>query len=449
VKTRTLLAVLLSVLVVTAAKAQSSSEQKPAPPADRALQQLVEQLGDPDYRKRDIAADLLKAEGVKALPVLRAALKDPDAEVRRRLMELIPSIETAAILAPKRVTLSVKDKPLKQIFDELTKQTAYKFEFHQNNPSAKYSFDFDNVTYWEALEQITKKTGQELQQGYGDDIVRFYYRGEGAGSPFTYRDDSFRFTATNFQLYKTLDLTQPGHGVNARSENLTFMFAVQSEPKLPLLGVGEPRLTAAFDADKKSMLVPSNPGDPNEWEGRRGYYVGRYGNGNRMWYIQTQVNLVRVSEKTTSVKELRGTLPVTLLAEQKPHVVAEKLLKAKGAKATVGSTTIHIEEASAVANTNQIQVRLSFTEDTAGNQNDYSWQNSIYQRLEVQDEKGQKYQVYGQNWGHQTPTSMQITYTFAPMDPNKKSSADAKLVFYEWKVLQHQLNFEFKDLPLP
>ena len=130
-----------------------------------------------------------------------------------------------------------------------------------------------------------------------------------------------------------------------------------------------------------------------------------------MWYMQTQVNLNRVSERTTSVKLLRGTLPVTLLAEQKPHIISANLLKGKGTKVTVGSTTLHVEEVTAVANTNQVTVHISFTEDTGGNPNDYSWQNSIYQRLEVLDAKGVKYQVYGQNWGNSNANSMQITFT--------------------------------------
>jgi hypothetical protein len=453
VKTATLVAAFVCLALAAAVGGQpSSSDKKPSGPS---VDQLIEQLGDPDFRKRDKAGDLLKVEGVKALPALREALKNPDPEIRRRLVDLIPAIESDAILAPKRVTLSMKDKPLNEIFAELTKQTGYHYEFQHNQPNSKFTLDLKNATYWEAVDEIGKSTGMDLQQGYGDDHVRFYYRGDNTpASSYSSTDGGFRFTAISFQSYKSVDLTQRGRGVNTRSESLTFMFAVQSEPKLPILGLSEPHLTAAFDNEKNSMLIASDPNEAMEWEGRGkwgrgGRLISRYGNGQRMWYMQTQVNLNRGSEKATAVKELRGTIPVTLLAEQKPHVVAENVLKAKGTKAVIGTTMLHIEEATAVPNSNNIQVKVTFNEDTGGNQNDYSWQNAIWQRLEVQDAKGNKYQVYGQNWGNSGPNSMQITFTYGPMDQTKKPEGDVKLIFHEWKLMQHQLKFEFKDLPLP
>jgi hypothetical protein len=451
VRTTTLLAAFVLLVLAAAAGGQTSSPDKADnKPTGPTVEQLVEQLGDPDFRKRDLAAEMLKSEGLKAVPAMKAALKHPDPEVRRRLVDLIPTIETAALLAPKRVTLKAKDKTLNEIFAELSKQTGYRYEFQHNNPNGKFTVDLDNATFWEAVDQVGKQTGMVLQQGYGDDHVRFYWAGggNGGGSPYTCTDGGFRFAATGFQMYRHVDLTQPGRGGN-RSESLTLMFTIQSEPKLPLLGLGEPRLSAAFDNEKHSMLQPSNPNEGIEFEGRHGRFVSRYGNGNRMWFTQSQVYLVRASEKATKLAVVRGVVPVTLLAEQKPHVVAEKILEAKGKKATVGTTTLHVEEVTAVPNTNQISVRLTINEDTGGNPNDYSWQNSIYQRIEVQDAKGNKFQLYGTNWGNSGPNSLQMTLTYAPMNPNQKPEGDVKLIFQEWKVIQHQLKFEFKDLPLP
>jgi hypothetical protein len=446
VKIRTVLAAFfVVVLAATVGGQPSSTEKKPTSPMP---DQLVEQLGDPDFRKRDQAAELLKTEGVKVLPTLRANLKHHDPEVRRRLMELIPNIEVTAQLAPKRVTLKAKDMALKDLMAELGKQTGYTYEFNHNNPEQKFSFDLNNRTFWETVDEINKQTGLDYQANYGDDRVRLYQ--QGGNSPYSYTDGAFRFSAVNFQLYKHVDLMQRNPGANRRSESLTFSFAVQSEPKLPMLGMGQPRVTAAFDNEKNSMLIPSNPNEGiEEFEGRRGRYYSRYGNGNRMWYMQTAVNLIRPSEKANGVKVLRGTIPITLLAEQKPHVVADNVLKGKGKKLTVGTSTITIEEANAIANTNQVSIKITFNEDTGGNPNDYSWQNSIYQRLEVQDAKGNKYQLYGTNWGNSNANSLQMTMTYAPMDQTKKPEGDVKLIFYEWKVMQHQLNFEFKDLPLP
>jgi hypothetical protein len=458
VKTKTLLAALLMTIVLAVAGAQPPGTDKKAPPSpeikaevhadpkvEERVRELVDQLGDPDFRKRDLASDEIKAEGIKALPVLRASLKNPDAEIRRRLVELIPAIETAAILAPKRITLKMKDKTPNEIFAEFGKQTGYLFDVYHPQPDSKYTVECNNLTFWEAMDRLNKTMGLEQQQGWGDEHVRLQPRN--TSEAFVYTDGAFRFRANSFQLYKHVDLTQGNRGAANRSESLTFMFSIQSEPKLPILGIGQAHLTAAFDSEKNSMLIPSNPDDGVQWEGRR--VITRYGNGSRMWYQQSQVNLNRVSEKATTVKVLRGTLPMTLLAEQKPHVIADKILEAKGKKAVVGTTTIHVEEVTKVPNTPQFNVRLTFNEDTGGNPNDYSWQNSIYQRLEVLDAKSNKYQIVGQQWGNSNGTSLQVTLTYGPVDQTKKVEGDVKLVFMEWKVLQHQVNFEFKDLPLP
>ena len=71
-----------------------------------------------------------------------------------------------------------------------------------------------------------------------------------------------------FSCTSSVDTGESRPGRQSASESLTFSFAVQSEPKLPLLGVGQATLTAAFDSDKNSMLIPSNANEYNEWDGR-------------------------------------------------------------------------------------------------------------------------------------------------------------------------------------
>jgi HEAT repeat protein len=53
------------------------------------LATLVKQLGDDDFNVRDRASAELRALGVRALPALRRAAEDPDAEVKRRAQDCI------------------------------------------------------------------------------------------------------------------------------------------------------------------------------------------------------------------------------------------------------------------------------------------------------------------------------------------------------------------------
>src|SRR5437660_11991912 len=68
----------------------------PAGPAD--LDQLIRQLGDPAYPKREEASRRLTDLGESALPALRAAMKSPDPEIRRRAEAIV---HTLTYLSPE------------------------------------------------------------------------------------------------------------------------------------------------------------------------------------------------------------------------------------------------------------------------------------------------------------------------------------------------------------
>jgi hypothetical protein len=417
------------------------------------IEQLIEQLGNPNFRKRDRAAQLLESEGTKALPELRKASGHPDAEIRRRIADLIPKIELAAVLAPKRVSLKVSAKTLKEVCDEIGKQTGYKLESWPANPQKAYTFDFENLTFWEALDRVCQEAGLGVQQNHGDTIVRLQQ--QDAQSPYVHYEGAFRFVATSFQHFRQVDFAPPGRNraPAVHSESLTLSFTVYAEPKLPFLSMGEVRLTAAYDSEKNSMLVPQGGGNDVDMMGNqlmmRGRFISRYNGGYRTLAAPTEVRLNRPSEKATMAKVIRGGIPVTLLSEEKPVVVADDILKAKGKKTKVGNTSFSIEEVTENANTKQLLIKVTITEDNRENPNDYTWMNTMYQRIELQDAKGNKYQVNGTNWHNNGPNFVQMTWTYAPPPNVPKVEGPAKFIFHQWTTLPHQVNFEFKDLPLP
>src|SRR5262245_12946658 len=99
---------------------------EPASPPTVSVAQWIERLGSNDFRTREAASLALSKVGYNALPALRKAQAHPDPEIRRRLEELIPALETAAALEPRRVTLKMANKPVKEILAEITRQTGYK-----------------------------------------------------------------------------------------------------------------------------------------------------------------------------------------------------------------------------------------------------------------------------------------------------------------------------------
>jgi hypothetical protein len=450
-------ALLSFVLAGPIVAAPPAAEKKASASAAGALDGIIEQLGDTDFRKRDEATRRLKSEGVKVLPALKKALGHPDAEVRRRAYDLIPRIETAAFLSPRRVTLKMSDKPLRAIFDEMTKQTGQKIEFWTtpNMAQQPYSCDFKDATLWEALDQLCRDAKLVVQPSYNADD-RVVLQNQGGYTPHVHHAGAFRFVPTGFQMYRNMDFGLVGNSSSSghRNETLTLTFQVFSEPRIPLLGVGEVHLTAAYDSNKNAMLLPANNNGATEamiWGGggmmMRGQFVSRYGNGNRSYMQQSQFQLNRPSELASKLKVVRGELPITLLVEQKNVVVNDNILKAKGKKASAGSTTFSFEDVTVQPN-KQCQIKLHITESNHDNPNDWTWMNTLIQRIELQDDKGNKFQQHGTSWGGSGPNQVQMTLTYgAP--PNGKIGKPSKFVFQQWRTMQHLVRFEFKDLPLP
>jgi hypothetical protein len=304
-----------------------------------------------------------------------------------------------------------------------------------------------DIPFWQAIDRICRDAGLVLQQSYGDQTIRLQH--VDGFAPHVSRDGAFRFVANGFQQLRQIDLSLMRNTPTpvVHHETLTFQFTVCSEPKLPILGMGEVKLLAAYDSERNTMLPPAvtieelQPGAPRAaMRGR--WSSGRYG-GNRSLMQQTQVDLIRSSEKASSVKLLRGTIPVHLLVEQKPVVVAEKIMDGKGKKAKYGSITISIDDVQLMAN-KQVQVKMTVAEENHGN--DYSWTNTLYQRFEMQDNKGNKYSNFGSGWSSNGPAAVTMTLNFGGL---ANAEAPGKLIFQSWTTAQHQITFEFKDLPLP
>src|SRR4051812_25546816 len=87
------------------------------------VETLAARLGDKDFRARQAAGKALEDIGEAALPALRRAADSGDEEVRRRAEVLARKIERAALLAPRRVTLALKGRPVDEVVKELARQS--------------------------------------------------------------------------------------------------------------------------------------------------------------------------------------------------------------------------------------------------------------------------------------------------------------------------------------
>jgi hypothetical protein len=434
----------LAVCVALAHPVRAEGTSTPATgPAVPSVERLIEQLGSPDFKAREAAGKALTARAVEALPLMKQASTHPSAEVRQRLTGLIADIERATLLAPKRVTLKLDGVPIKEAIAQLAKASGYKIELQNAGGSQPVvNLLADNMPFWEAFDKLCAQGGLVLQQHYDASQGLVLYS-QNAVVPFVDYRGPFRLSASGFHYNKSLTfatLPRNQFGTGQRSEQLAFTFSIVGEPRLPLLGLGQPKLTAAVD-DQDQSLVPG-PFNGRTYES---YHSGYY--GYRTTVLQSQVQLVGPGGNSRLVKLIRGTLPVTILADQKPEIVIDDVLKVKNKKFEAKEVSLDVEEVKETPG-KTVQVILTARRGGKdGNQYDYTWTNSLQQRVELTDEKGNKFQSNGFNWNNGTPTSVQGTFIFS--DPTGKLGKPAKLTYYGWVTVQHQVEFEFRDLPLP
>jgi hypothetical protein len=421
-------------------------------PPDPARKKRIDDLASDDWRTREKAGRELARLGARALPHLRKALLSTDSpEVQRRLSVLVRKMDRERLVEPKRVTLKVKDKAPKEVFDEIARQTGYRIEFG-GGPDGKHSFEFENTPFWQAVDAVANAAGLTAIAEYEDDAVRVY--NNESSNPYVAYAGPFRLLATNIQSNRNVQLSgisRRGGNSNAH-EYLNLSMQIQSEPKNPMLGVTQPELTEAKDEHGGSLLPPRE---------RNVYYGPNYANGNfRGHNTYMSVNLTRGDRAATTIKTLKGRVGVILLAGTVPDVVVADALKAK--KKTFVGRTAQIELEGVEEDPNQKGVyKVSFTAKRQGptdpNRNDdYQWSNSLWQRLELTDEKGQRYFCHGPTTQNNNGLgTVQLVVQFGADDrrtgrPNPaKLGKPAKFTLNEWLTVTHEVNFEFKDIPLP
>ena len=415
-----------------------------APPDPAKVEALVAQLGSPDYRAREKAGRDLLALGDRALPSLKAALPTlADPEANRRLQVIVEQIDSARLRAPRRVTLKVTNKKPQDVLAEIAKQTGYTIRYDGGNdmPGTRLSFDFADVPFWEAIDRVCDAAGLTIgEQGDEAALVASF---TDQYSPHVSYDGPFKVVATNFNSGRGLQLS----GLSRRQptprqpEYLSLNLTVISEPKAPVVGIGTPTLTKAVD-DRGVSLVPVGEAADAPHES---FYLG----GSpmfRSFNTNFGVGLVRTDRTAETVKEIRGKVPVQLLADTRPEIVVPELLKVKKQRFT--GRSVELEVVSADFRNDLLTLEFQFRR-RGGDPDDYTWLNTLAQRVEVLDAAGAKLRPNGVTNQTNGPGVCGMTVQFTVPGGTAKVGKPATLQFVEWVTVTRDVNFVLKDVPLP
>ena len=218
---------------------------------------------------------------------------------------------------------------------------------------------------------------------------------------------------------------------------------VQVEPKTPILKTGRVRIFMAEDEEKRPMSS-SNESQGNFLEIGAMYYNGF----NRSHAQVVNAGLVMPSKNSRQVSRIRGVIPVTLLAEQKLLTITDNIMQAKGKKFKVGDATFQFDDVEATkTNIKHYSFKITYNENTTETRFDYSKIQSLQQRLELRDAKGNKIDTYSNFLQFNSPTSAQLVIN--TQGTGKNAGVPAQLFYINWVQLDHEVAFELKDLPLP
>lgn len=402
----------------------------------------IKHLSSPVFAERTAAQNELAQLGPAVLPQLRQALaRAAEPETRKRLEELIPRLQQAAALEPKRLTMRLKDVPLKTIVEEFSQQSGYKIELVRGGNAEEkekllYSLKVERATLWEALQKLCDVAGLSLQEGwYGPDMTVLRLEHRETYNGFVNQQGPFRITLRGFNYYRNIDLTGYGKPFDLegrRQENLTMNLSIMAEPRLPLLGVGQPIIDEAVDDQGQSLLALGQTRQ-----------APMYMHGYRSFTHHVQANL-QPALGGRQIRIIKGKVPVTFVYLQDARIVVDNLEGLKGTKTfRSGNTTLEISDVT--FQNNQTLIRMSITEGNSKGRQDYTWANSLTQRLEVRDDKGNRLQQFGGNW-NMNVNSVTGTFTFGGTGNVGKG---VTLTYYEWLTMTHQVPFAFEDVPLP
>jgi hypothetical protein len=410
------------------------------------IEDLLATLADGTIQAGNEAAAAILDLGPEALPLLRQARSSANLESCRRIDELIGQLQRKRLLEPKTVTLHLTNRPVGEVLRSLSDQTGFKiapldrgFGTAPSGKEAVYTFHFDKLPFWEAVDKVCESSGMILQQNYwGDDFLRLH--AADSYVPFNSYSGPFKVMATGFNYYRANSLSDLSSGTARRSlnENLSVNLSIAVEPRLPIVRLGSVKIIEAVDALGHSMVQTEMGRPRNEPQ----YY---YGGWYRTYVQQVQANLTWPSKKAQTIKLLRGVIPISILSDQKPIVITENLLNARGKRLAIEGASFLVEDVKDLGG-RQYQIRIAISEARQGNAADWTRIDSLQQRLDLLDLKGAKYEFYF-NGMKNSGNTVQATLMVQPPRPNVGPLA--KLVYHSWNVMETDVPFQFQGLPLP
>lgn len=303
--------VLLTTILLTGSLLYSQSSPPTTGPStqnsdtEQTLDQLIPELGAPDFTLRQAAAHEIGKLGGDSLPALRHHLsQEPDTEIHARLTTLIQQIETQDALKPTLVTLDVDHLPLRETIAELSRQSGFPIDMSPDNDSGGLK-QYPPVT----LHVVKQPLLKVLQQIAEQSPIEPLRAGDNNGGmsillgshlpPRIYATDTCLVTL--YAIYHSSDIKLTDEpGTEQINKYFYLTFKIYADPKLQI--VEEPfetHLTTAIDNQGNNLLPTSKTNQSFTRKPPTGHHI-----------FASTANLSYPVHPGTLIKKLRGEIHV-------------------------------------------------------------------------------------------------------------------------------------------
>lgn len=393
--------------------------------APASVDTLLRQLSADDWAQREAAQKELVQIGDSALPSLRdLARTTTDEEVRQRAEIAIRKIEDQQLVGQTLVTLDMTDAPAEQVFAEIARQSFARLPLEVSDEwraaAPRLTVKANREPFWQMLKPLCAKANVHPEWRAAGMVLAEGYKAELDGRAVV--SGPFLVLLSHGECARTIG---PARNVGVSQTTLTFN--VLAEPKLNLLNrPGIATLKRAVD-DQNRPLLP----------------VQRFGSSSAVAGGSFSANLFFTAEAgAKSLRELAGSMPVTLSLRTET-ITLDKPLTAEPAKKRIGGQDVVLGPMVRENN------RYLLTVECSQNQQALFVHNITYASMtKVLDAKGRSLPFQGlmRNDVIAQDRYKAVLAYGAAADGAEPAQA---VVSIHNEIRDIQIEFEYKDLPLP
>ena len=415
-----------------------------ASPPDPA--ELVARLGAPSFAERERATAGLRDLGDAALPALRAALRDKDAEVRARAATLAGEIETGRLLRPTPIALNYKDRTLADVLKDFGAQAKVEVVLQpmgvpDNAAGRRVTLEVPGtVPFWTAADRLA--AAAQLQHNatmfWGPPTGRptfTFWQGAGSAGGRIADSGPFRVVLQNIQHNRSVSLNQPGAAGEAVNDQFSAQLMVVPEPRIALFSqTGPVKIVEAVDDLGQSIAMP-------EAGSNHSGQIFFHNQGNR--FLSCQAMLIYPARPGKRIKALRGNVPV-MVASRRDEPLVVRLAEAAGKTFRVDDGSLTIQKVGDPDQGPILEAVLQGADEVGMNPGHERFQGA-QSRLEILDAQGRALPLHiNGGW-----SAGQANLTVIRGGGQGETGPPVEFRYYGLNRANTTVPFEFNDLPMP